>query len=176
LLLLKLMKLLLALACVGFGCASPDLGLAAEEQAMWNGDGEDPDGEVIEVEGEAPFDPNWEGPDQGAPGSQGEPSGGGGGGGNGGTGDANEAGGGPNPKPRPIPERKDCSEYLADYDQCVGCCDYNLTFVDGPTCNRKPRHQRGECWRRLMSIDYPACLLMCHRARDPGILTIGAGP
>jgi hypothetical protein len=68
------MKLLLALACVGFGCASPDLELAAEEQAMWNGDGEDPDGEVIEVEGE--FDPNWEGPDQGAPANQGEPSGG----------------------------------------------------------------------------------------------------
>ena len=131
---LRHMKVFIVLACVAFGCLSPDLQLAAEEQATWNGDGEDPDGEVIEVEGE--LDPNWEGPDQGAPGNTnpGEPSGGAGGGGDGG---AEESGGGPKPKPRPIPERKDCTGLIGA--ECVGCCEYNYHFVDGRGLPAKAR-------------------------------------
>jgi hypothetical protein len=168
------MRFLCVLACVTFGCASPDLELAAEEQAMWNGDGEDPDGEVIEVEGEAPFDPNWEGPDQGAPGNQGEQSGGAGGAGGGnGSGGADEAGGGPKPKPRPIPEPKDCSELVGE--ECAGCCWYNHNFVDGEVCRRKRgRAKKALCWKDWAIPRYANCLRQC--PPDPGILTIGVTP
>jgi hypothetical protein len=96
-------KVLCALACVTFECATHEaIEMSTEEQAAWNDDGEAP-GEVIEVEGE--LNPNWEGPDQGAPANTypGEPSGGGGGG-NGGAGPG--AGGGGGPGKQPI--RKEC--------------------------------------------------------------------
>ena len=165
------MKLLLVLACVGLGCASPDLELSSEEQATWNGGPEAP-GEVIPVEGEAPpspFDPDWEGPDSGAPVNQGEPSEGGaaGGGGGGGSG---EPSGGPRPWPGPQPARKDCTE-VEEPIECINCCEYNYFEVDGWKCNQLPWLEYMACWNAAMVV-MAHCIHDC--PESPGIRT-GAG-
>jgi hypothetical protein len=159
------MKVLCALACATFGCATPDaVEMSAEEQATWNDDGEAP-GEVIEVEGE--LDPNWEGPDQGAPGNTypGEPSGGGGGG-NGGAGPG--AGGGGGPGKQPI--RKECGPDQG-HEECYACCYYNHDHVDGWKCRRiKNDNKRRECWEKAAKT-----LGDCQRGcPPPPVITIGA--
>jgi len=172
------MRALTVIVCVCFGCASPDLELVAEEQAMWNGDGEDPDGEVIEVGGEAPFDPNWEGPGQGAPGNQGEPSGGGGGGGgNGGGGEP--SGGGGTGGPGDQPERKQCSRDQG-LDQCLDCCFYNHDKVDGWVCrkikgdSKRQQAKREKCWKKAVEEQSRCQVEDC--GRDRPIITASGAP
>lgn len=153
----RMMKVSCVLACAILGCVSPNL--ASEEQSIWNSDGEDPDGEVIEVEGEAPFDPNWEGPDQGAPADQGEPSGGGGG--YGGSGEPSDgATGGPGDQP----ERKECTPDLG-HEGCYACCMYNHEHVDGWECRRKKsKKAKARCWREASDT-----LGQCQRGCPPAV-------
>ncbi len=163
------------LACAFASCALPDESVRETESAIWSGESEDSDGEVIEIEGDAPFDPDWEGPGHGAPtntnpGESGGPSGGGGGGNESG---ADEAGGGQKPRPRPIPERRDCTGLIGE--ECVGCCEYNYQFVDGEVCRRRHgAHKKWLCWTTEANPTYFNCLLQC--PADPVILTIGTSP
>jgi len=129
--------------------STPDLELSAEEQATWNGGDEAP-GEVIPVEGTAPpspFDPDWEGPDSGAPANTGEGAGGGGGGG-GGTGGGGEPSGGGAGGPGKKPDRKECTPDMG-HEACYACCEYNNEHVDGWECRKKKSAKAREpCWAK----------------------------
>lgn len=148
--------------------SDPDL--AATEQGEWDGGPEDPDGELIVVEGESGWDAGWWFPGPGDEGTVNPPGTwpGGGGGGPGPAGDAEPY------DPGRIPKGEDCSE-LESYEECRACCDRNRERVWEPYCRRK---QSSACWRHIQTYTYPSCIGACElqKLKDPVILTRQAGP
>jgi len=198
------MKMLCVLVCSMFACAAPNSddpvvdtatdGQAAvdggepEAVARWNGGSEDDGGEVIVVEGEYDYDPNWNHWHNPGLNQPSEPTGGGGGG-----------GGRPRPPrhprpPRPsgprgdaesydkdtIPKGEDCSVYES-FDECERCCDRNGTNVWEPHCRKIPKKkwvEREACWWTVHNLVHPGCVAQCVplKAKDPGILAIPVLP
>ena len=160
---LKSMKQLLAIVCVSFGCVSPDAPeQSAAEQTLWNGGPDDPNGEVIVIEGgwDSCLDGHvcWGDLDEDPidPGDTGGYAGGGG------------PGGGPGRKP----DRKICSnmEQYPSVEECKQCCLYNNMYVDGWDCNRAPKSKKRECWEKANQV-MAACNRKCEW--DRGVITTG---
>ena len=147
------------------------------EGAVWSGEGEDPDWEVIEVEGKAPFDPDWEGPGQSTPantnpGEGGAPSGGGGDSGGSGAGEAGEGTGGPGQQPN----RKECFPEMGE-EKCLDCCMYNYDHVDGWKCRKiKGKKRKDKCWEDAAGALGKCQRETCERYGLPPIVTISVSP
>lgn len=108
------------------------------EQAEWDGGPDDPEGEVIVVEGALGWPNGWFSRPASPvnPVDPGDTGGGyGGGGGPGGGAD-----------PHPIPAPRDCTAEPT-HEQCYACCDWNVDKVWGERCRRiKDRGERRQCW------------------------------
>lgn len=161
------------LCCVLAACVGPlddDTGapLTSTESAIWDGGGDDPDGEVIVIEGEV--DACWDAglcwigvghEDPVDPGDTGDGYGGGGGG----------AGGGKKPKPAP----RNCAAEKEEYgkEMCRDCCAWNHDKIDAPACGKlKTNLAKALCYEAAIAKE-GACSAMCSQP-DPGIPTAGA--
>ena len=171
------MKMLCVLVCSMFACAAPNSddpvvdtatdGQAAvdggepEAVARWNGGSEDDGGEVIVVEGEYDYDPNWNHWHNPGLNQPSEPTGGGGGG-----------GGRPRPQkppkpprpPRPdnsndewmrIPHGESCWQEKTK-ELCMACCERNYFLVWIPHCN-KQGSKKADCIRLVGNRENPNC-------------------
>ncbi|HWU89769.1 MAG TPA: hypothetical protein VN253_21045 [Kofleriaceae bacterium] len=161
LLVLEHMKMLCVLVCSMFACAAPNsddpaVDTATDEQpaggaepgviASWNGGSEDPDGEVITVDG------SWD--DYQLPGGI--------------WGDSHRPphGGGGNPMPyyekwTKIPKGEDCTRELTHGD-CVECCNRNFFNVWTPWCSRRRKDEdKAKCQTHVGTRTYPACYRGC---------------
>jgi hypothetical protein len=162
------MKLLLAIACVCLGCASPDLELSSEEQAEWNG-GPVADGEVVVIES------GWDACLDGAvcwgdldedPIDPGDTGGGGPGGGPGGTMD---------PEPDRNKDRKSCHDWC-DWSkrQCIKECKRMHPYPDWDGQNQCLKNR---CENHSdPSIGYKSCRSDCSKRfpeRPQGPITTG---
>jgi hypothetical protein len=126
----ELLVFMLAVGCV----SSPDAGLSETEQGEWDGGPDDPEGEVIVIEGETGW-PDWWFP---GPGTPQDPSD---------TGDGYGGGTGPGGGPGPQPNRKECFATIPD-DICLDCCFYNYDHVDGWKCRQYKEGSKKwrNCW------------------------------
>lgn len=136
-------------------CAVPDPVTSEVSSAAtnWNGGSEDPNGEVIVVEGQGTWDNCldggvcWNDLDE-DPIDYGDTGGGGGGGGSG-SGDYE-------------PQPKDCTAET-DKIACEQCCDWNTEKVDRPACNKRYRNDKNErrkCYQRAETANR-ACIKSC---------------
>jgi hypothetical protein len=155
--------------CFLAACVAPlddDTGdpLASTESAIWDGGPNDPNGEVIWVEGQIEGDTSpcwaaglcWVGVSPEDPTGWGD------------TGDwgcGRACGGGGGGAPWPPKRRTDCAHLTRA--ECHSCCYWNFDVVDRFDCESKPtRPARDLCWLAAF-IKYTGCAGLCPKNTDP---------